>query len=419
MTPEQIYLGSCLLESTLIDKGVQEGIKADHFTTTERSAIWSGILGLHMGGKDIGAEALFLELGKGCPMEEIFACEAAAPTQANGTKSLKRVLEAYNLQSLKPALQGILSKIEGSSPYEDIESSLEALPALLRDSGTQEHSLEEIVKEADSWIDSQLSGDVDTRKNVILGLPHLDDAITSIQRHEYVIVGARPSTGKTSLITHIAGTNVERGLTVAYFTLETTGRSIVLQIAAQRVGVNLKQLRHEFDPQQKKFREEVERIGTQNLILFEHDMTLEAIESRCRLLKASSTPPDLVCIDYLGLIKVKGSSPYERMSLASKAMIPLRKSLDCTLILAGQLNRGSAIDNRAPVVSDFRDAGGIEEDAHRVLLVHRPLKDDGGNEQSYDQVEFQQEILQAKLRDGPLAQGRVLFKATHTKFTER
>ena len=75
--------------------------------------------------------------------------------------------------------------------------------------------------------------------------------------------------------------------------------------------------------------------------------------------------------------------------------------------------------DRAPTRTDFRDTGSIEEDAHRILCLHRPSKDDGGMEQGYEKSIFQQEIYQLKMRDGPLAQGKVNFHATHTLFTER
>jgi replicative DNA helicase len=418
MSPEQIYLGSCLLEPTLIDRGVQDGIKADHFANADRQVIWRSILGLHMEGKPIDINALYLDLGKACPVAEIIACEKAAPTQANGKKALKKIIEQHNIAQLRPALNDLLSKIDDAAPYKDIESALDGIPAILRENTTLEHTLTEIVQDATNWALEQLSGKIDNSNLVITGLPHFDSAITPIQSHEYVVVGARTSTGKTSFMTQVAGVNVERGLKVAYFTIETSARSIVLQMAAQRTGVNLRLLHHEMSDKQKKFTQEIARIGKQPLIIFERDLSLEAIESRCRLL-AASFKPDLVLIDYMGLISIKGEGSYERMSKLSKAMIHIRKSLGCALIVAAQLNRGNEKDDRPPTRTDFRDTGSIEEDAHRILCLHRPSKDDSGMDQGYDKVIYQQEIYQLKLRDGPLCHGRVNFIARHTKFEER
>jgi replicative DNA helicase len=215
----------------------------------------------------------------------------------------------------------------------------------------------------------------------------------------------------------VAGHNLKRGLKVAYFTLETSAKSLVLQIAAQRAGVNLRNLRDEFPPQQNKFQQELAYLRTQPLLVFDRDLTLDKIEARCRLL-ATSFKPNLVIIDYLGLIKVKADGAYERMSALSKAMIPLKKSLGCALMVAAQLNRGNEREDRPPNRTDFRDTGSIEEDAHRVLAIHRPSKDDSGELQGLDRSYFQSELYQLKLRDGPLAQSRCKFEAKYTRFVE-
>jgi replicative DNA helicase len=418
MLPEQVFIGSCLLEPTLIDKAVQQGLKSDFFTSVERQALWRAILPLHTGGKEVDANALQMEMGKACPFAEIFACEKSAPTHALGAKALKKIVEAHNISQIRPALNDILSKIDDGVAYKDIEASLESIPSMLQSSESQEHTMKEISKDATTWAMEQISGKIDMSKQVVTGLPRFDHAITPIQSHEYVVVGARTSTGKTSFMTQMAGVNVNRGLKVAYFTIETSARSIVLQMAAQRAEVNLRDLGSEFENKQGAFCKEIERIGRQDLLIFEKDLSLEAIEARCRLL-AASFKPNLVLIDYMGLISIKGEGSYERMSKLSKAMIPLRKTLGCALVVAAQLNRGNEKDDRPPSRTDFRDTGSIEEDAHRILCLHRPSKDDGGMDQGYDRAEYQQEIYQLKLRDGPLCQGRVMFVAKHTLFKER
>jgi replicative DNA helicase len=151
--------------------------------------------------------------------------------------------------------------------------------------------------------------------------------------------------------------------------------------------------------------------------VFDKDMSVAQIESRCRLL-AASWKPQLVIIDYLGLIRGTDGSAYERMGQLSKAMIPLRKTLGCVLMVAAQLNRSNEREDRAPTRSDFRDAGSIEEDAHRVIALHRPSKSHTGNVQELGQSHYDYDLLQLKLRDGPLAYSRIKYFAPHTWFYE-
>lgn len=413
---EQIYLGSCLLEPSLIDEGIQGGIKADSFASAERSELWTGILKMRALGQVIDVQSICLEMGQSCPMDELFSCEKSCATHANGRKALRLIVEGHAMRQLKPALHDILSQIDDGEPYEAVKSTLEAIPALLRPSAPQEHTLSQIIDDAALWAKEQVAGN-STEKVITTGFPSFDHRATPIQKHEYVIVGARTSQGKSSFLAQLCNHSLNRGLRCAYFTLETSARSVALQIAAQRSRINLRRLKDEMPDRQKAFHKELEHIKTQNLIVFEKDLSLEQIEARCRLLTVSFKP-DVVFWDYLGLTRVKADGAYERMSKLSKACIPIKKSLDCALIVAAQLNRGNEKEDRPPTRTDFRDTGSIEEDAHRIICLHRPSKDDSGQLQGYDKSEYLTEIYQLKLRDGPLCQGRLNFYANQTRFDE-
>jgi replicative DNA helicase len=112
------------------------------------------------------------------------------------------------------------------------------------------------------------------------------------------------------------------------------------------------------------------------------------------------------------------SESYEKMSSISEAMIPLKKSLGCALIAGAQLNRGNEREDRRPERMDLRDSGSLEEDAHRIISLHRPKKDRNGIEQELDKVLVDYELLQLKLRDGPLTACKIKFDAPHTSFMD-
>jgi replicative DNA helicase len=357
-------------------------------------------------------------MGQECPADELFACEGSVATSAHGAKALESVVNTAALRQARPMLQEIVGQIDDGKPLAEVKASLEGLEAVLSPSAAQEHTLAETAEEALLWAKEQASGGPSDEKVVTTGFPYFDEHATPIMMHEYVVLGARTSHGKSSMLNQLAGHNLARGLRVVIFTLETSARAVLLQIAAQRVGINLRLLRHEMPDKVAALYKEIEALKKQPLLIFEKDLSLEQIEARCRLL-AASFKPDLVCLDYMGLIRCKADGAYERMSKLSKAMIPLRKSLGCALVVAAQLNRGNEKEDRKPSRTDFRDAGSVEEDAARVLAIHRPSKDDSGMEQGLDRTVFQQELYQLKLRDGPLAQTRLNYFGAHTKFVER
>lgn len=159
--------------------------------------------------------------------------------------------------------------------------------------------------------------------------------------------------------------------------------------------------------------DEVKYMDTCNrLMIFDNVLTLESILAHGRML-AVSFQPDVVFLDYLNIIGVSSDGQYEKMTKVSKAMIPFRKSLGCALVAAAQLNRGPEKDERRPQRTDLRDSGSLEEDAHRLIAIWRKPG------QALDHTHFESEILQLKLRDGPVAGIRAMFQANITRFFEQ
>lgn len=418
MNHQQVFLGSCMLDPSLINYGVLHGLKPSAFTSLESKAIWMQLLDNRTNNRLTDMQSLYLDMGTNVPAADLMACEQLAPTSAYGKKALTVILEAAVVKNIRPALNDALSLIDDGEPYSRVKTAVEGLNDLLRIEEVIEADLPKTIDEAMTWVNGQITGNTTDEKVVMTGLRKFDEYAGAIGMHEYVVLGARTSTGKSSFMTQLAQCNLYRGLRVAYFTLETSSRAVVLQMASQRAQTNLRFISMESMEKQKLLKAEIEALKKMPLLIFERDLSLDQIEARCQLL-AATWKPDLVIIDYLGLIKTGDGNAYERMSKLSKAMIPLKKSLGCAMIVAAQLNRGNEREDRPPSRTDFRDTGSIEEDAHRVLAIHRPSKDDSGVTQGCDRKEYLQELYQLKNRDGPLHQTRLTFFSPHTRFTER
>jgi len=82
-------------------------------------------------------------------------------------------------------------------------------------------------------------------------------------------------------------------------------------------------------------------------------------------------------------------------------------------MVGAQLNRGPEKEEREPGRSDFRDAGGIEEDAHRIIALWRKPG------QALDRDYYDSALLQLKCRDGGLAKVECSFHGPTTRFIEQ
>lgn len=418
MLAEQVIIGCALVENATIDRAVQLGLAKEHFKSPQAQKAWETALELRTAGQEVSFASLALKWGKGCDYEWLGEAERSAPTQAGFSLAVEEVLWASRQESIRGRAMDLVNAIADGAPKESVGQMAAELGALAEHKTTQARTLKDIADEAIKDAEAEIQGVKDNGVLVTTGLPTFDRKADAIRSHEYVLLGARTSHGKSSFLLQMAGHNLHRGLKVAIFSLETSDTAVLRQIAGQRAKVNLRDLNRELRENQQDYLEELRGArNSKNLLIFDKDLTLSAIQSRCRLL-ATSFQPNLVIVDYIGLIGVEGQGAYERMSLASKAMIPLRKSLGCALVVGAQLNRVSEKDKRPPGRTDFRDAGGLEEDAHRILALYRPDVGHNGQLQNLDEVTYDYEIYQLKCRDGAITGSRMKFHAPTTRFYE-
>jgi len=417
MQSEQMYIGACLADNSLVDQGIGQGIRSDSFTTQSLQSIWTAMVEQRAKGQLVDVSSLAMVMGRDCPLQDLMNAETSAPTSLHGKRAMQKIIWEHQKRSVRPALNDVISMIDDDANQDRIVSAVESLQHYLKPQEAEASTLDQLIGEVSLWAKQEADGTRDQVDLVKIGLPSFDNGAGAIEPHEYIVVGARTSIGKSSFMAQVASHNLARGLRVAYFTLETSASAVIKQIASQRAGVNLRMFAQEFEQKHKQFHTELDRLGKQHLRVFDKDMSLTQIESRCRII-AASWKPQLVIIDYMGLIRGTEGSAYERMGQLSKAMIPLRKSLGCALMVAAQLNRNNEREDRAPSRTDFRDAGSIEEDAHRIIAIHRPSTSFGGNPQELGMSTYDYELLQLKLRDGPLWHSRIRYYAPHTTFVD-
>jgi replicative DNA helicase len=283
--------------------------------------------------------------------------------------------------------------------------------------------LPELVGLAAARAHKRCDGVDDDTLKVYTGIGTFDRLASGIEPHELVIVAARPSIGKSSLARQIAWNSVKAGLRVAVFLLETSSLSFVEACAAQDAKVSIKGIRDEMTNKQGAYSDALKRMLTvDNLKLYDHDMAMLQIESRCRLLK-QAWRPQLVVVDYLQIIRGRRDDVSTADAIGDLTMrfVALVKDLGCPIILMSQLNRSQEREsNRQPIMSDLRDSGSIEADAHRIIFIHRPTMDLDGMNQLAEPTRsyYDCQLIQAKLRDGPKCAVDVRFQTRWATFEE-
>lgn len=418
---ELAFLSDCFAEAENIDTAIQAGITGSHFAHPHQRNLWGLLIDLRGSGKHTDESTVYAEASNRGVLPSLggieglmAATEGVRDYRSLGAPARRAILlsnfakrQAYDL--LQRALGGLK---DGTVSLDEVRSMAEKLGEVCTGKANDHRPVDVIAADAIAEAESIIAGIKEDADVITTGIPSFDKYASPIRRHEYGVVAGRSSHGKSSLLLQIAGHNLARGKRVAIFSLETSDKAVVKQIAGQKAGVDLRNLDRELRENQMNYLEHLRHLqATKNLLVFDRDLNISAIESRCRLI-AQSFKPHLVIIDYLGLIGGEEGTAYERASKTSKRMIYLQKALGCTLLVGVQLNQGAEKEEREPTRTDARDSGQILEDAHRFLAIWRKPN------QPIDNLWFDCCLLQLKLRDGALAKVDVRFHAPSARFVE-
>jgi replicative DNA helicase len=259
------------------------------------------------------------------------------------------------------------------------------------------------------------------------GIASLDKFTGGLHRGEYVILGGRPSMGKTMLATQIAYNVAERGGGVFYASLEMpvpliTPRFVSCRLWGAEIGTNYQSiLRGEVDEQMLRWLESAAaELKTWPLVIDDAAGLSDAeLESRCQIAKAKferdSKGLSLIVIDHIHKLHHPGApSKVAEYTTISGQLAEMAKRLDVPVLALAQLNRGPEIrDDKRPQLSDLRESGSIEQDADTVLFVYRKAYylerqrcSEAGPEDrrsaEFENVSHRLELIIEKQRSGPI-----------------
>lgn len=227
----------------------------------------------------------------------------------------------------------------------------------------------------------------DELAGISTGFPKLDEMLGGLQPGRVYGIGARAKMGKTVLAMNICANAALAGVPTAVWSLEMSDEELVQRMASAVSGVESMYLQHpklldKHDTAMSSLNEAMKALKNSPLRISDRtDVTIEQIESHVRQMRASGQC-DLLCIDYLGLLKLPKLDRHD-LSIAhvTRRVKIIAKELRIPVILVFQLNRGSESGQqvRAPRPSDAKDSGAIEQDLDAMLLLHRPgYYDKGG-----------------------------------------
>jgi replicative DNA helicase len=215
---------------------------------------------------------------------------------------------------------------------------------------------------------------------ITTGYNCLDKVTTGWQPGSLIIIGARPSVGKTALsVNFIYNAASLMNRPIAFFSLEMDAASIGIRMLSMSAQINSRNIyTNELSPDDWAALD----VGLNNLEKLKiyiddtPSQKLNDIRTKCKKLKATNPDLGAIFIDYLGLIttnaKLGEISRTQEIANITASLKALARELEVPVICLAQLSRSNEKENRMPVLSDLRDSGSIEQDADQVIFIHRP-----------------------------------------------
>lgn len=205
------------------------------------------------------------------------------------------------------------------------------------------------------------------------GFSRIDDALT-IAGGKLIVIGARPSVGKSALLLHLAMNAMDAGRRVLLVSLEMSETEIIGRMVARKSGVPVGRIsnRNLSDGELERVAESFALLPGDRFCVSVKTQTPRDVRREALRMRADGGL-DLIVVDYLQLMTPgqKAGNRTEAVGIISRGLKLLAMEEHIPVITASQLNRASE-RNDAPLLSDLRESGSIEQDADAVLLLHAP-----------------------------------------------
>ncbi|MDR3114899.1 MAG: replicative DNA helicase [Treponema sp.] len=423
---EQATLGALLLDKEAIATAIQY-LRPNDFYSHANNKVYDAVLNLFNKGLTADILTVSEELRQNGKLEEVGG-PAYVASLTNGVPSSANIeYYAQTVQSyaLRRALIRVSNEVIAKAFDESQESRgiLEETQQQIFELNDKRHTFSfrdtrEILKQTIEVIDRLYK----LKKN-ITGIPsgfdELDKLTAGFQASELIIIGARPSMGKTALAltmaSHIA---IRNKIPTAFFTLEMSDLALMLRLISGEAMIHANAIRTGFltAADFTNLLEAASNIYDAPLYIVDMpNMKLLDLRAQARRLRAQQQV-EIIFIDYLTLISSENArlQRHEQIAEISRSLKSLARELKIPIVALSQLTREAEKDK--PNLSSIRESGSIEQDADVVMFLHRERDSDQRGDDKDLEVGKKTNLILAKQRNGPVGTIELLFMAKYTKF---
>lgn len=289
----------------------------------------------------------------------------------------QNLLEAYQISQANEAI----NEFNQSPNMQSFEVMLTDLNQVSLISATDETSTKQIV---DEFVEELYSDE--PKKVIKTGFPLMDYKIGGLEPTQLIVIAARPSVGKTGFALQMMLNIAKQGYKTSLFSLETTGVAILERMLSAATGIELSRIKKKSDLSADDLTKLTSAAS--EILKLEIDVNSQSNVSTQEVRKQAMKNKDkqqVIFIDYLQLMQT--DSKLDRRNGIEKISRDLKiiaNETGAIIVLLSQLSRGvESRNDKRPMLSDMKEAGGIEADASLAMLLYR---DDYYNQDEEDEL---------------------------------
>lgn len=265
--------------------------------------------------------------------------------------------------------QNVLQEFNSEPSIHNFDEMLNKLQKVSLISATEESGTKKIV---DHFVEELYSEE--PKQQINTGYKLMDYKIGGLEPTQLIVIAARPSVGKTGFALNMMLNIASQGYKTSFFSLETTGVSVLKRMLSADTGIELTRIKEikDLEPDElTRLTNSADKILKLDIDIHDksnittHDVRKQAMKNK--------DVQQVIFIDYLQLMQT--DSKLDRRNGIEKISRDLKiiaNETGAIIVLLSQLSRGVETRNdKRPMLSDMKEAGGIEADASLAMLLYR------------------------------------------------
>jgi replicative DNA helicase len=381
---EKSILGAILLDDKAYDEAAAAGLEAADFSLDSHRRIYQHMGALAAASRPIDLITLIEELGTHKELGAVgdFGYVSSLVDGVPDRPSIKHYIRIVKEKSAQRKLIHACNATVGG--IQEQMTSVDGMDYLTDQmlqiqTGSDEAPAKRLMEFSERTYAEWL--EIANRDTDLIGLStgvHLVDmATTGIRETELWLFGGRTGDCKTNLALQTIAENCRRDIPVGMFSIEMPKEAILHRLWAGEGQVDFNHIRF---PRrlagEVKMRIERAMVDVAKWplhVVEESGIQLSKLVAKAKLM-IRREHVKLIVVDYMQQVTTSGKDERERITKVSKALMGLAKETGVPVLALSQLARPrDGNENFRPTKFNLKESGSLENDAHVVILIYRPV----------------------------------------------